>query len=363
MTHRFEPSVAGLRRLAQWIESSAKRRAAFVAVAMGLALLGWSTSIGGQDEERYRLAAHALVEGRNPYEVRDYNLLPIVAQAGAALVALGGDTAWTVGFHTMHVLGAMLLIWVSSRLTDWSFTTRWSAVAVLALTALPVIECIEFGNMAATASGMLVLGLWQLPHRRRLASAAISLSIAIKPVGVCAIPVLFAIRSTRRAALESGVFLGLLLAPGATLLGDFVAKSQSWAGWWTQMRETAALYAVVYEYGLHVSTSAWLALVTLVASAIALVPQPSPRALVPLIVIASLASSPSIYRYTMSLALPLATMGLESALAAGGPLGLAVAFACVIGSWWSHVLHAFTFLPLAILGYLAAKPVRRNARE
>lgn len=351
----------------------------FVAIAL-LWWLPYNNAAHLQIDEASYFRAFALLQaGESPYDEPSYLYPPLVAVAGAWLVAQIGERSTALLLRQVNLIGGCLAVWLSLCLVAWPRGRVGEALRVLVAVALvvlapPLTSGITRGNLSLLAAGLAIAGLVGWPVRPGLAGTSLGFSLVLKPMAVlapaclllhrCADP-----RETRAARLAGAAAISaaaLLLVPGARFLPGMFGNL---GGNPTAVRVTS-LHRVLHGLGVELPALALAAAIAALLAGLLLRAHLKPPQLLALAVAGSLLALPVVWPHTLLLALPLQV--LAAALAAerrrgGAPLGEAVLVGCAVAAiflsdgfgaieqpaWLATLLVALpTLAPAALATYL-----------
>lgn len=244
---------------------------------------------------------------------------PTFAHAGAsALEGLGATGTWWAMLAAI-LAGSVYLI--GRSLEAARLSPLWALAACLAL-AEPVASGVEFGNVAPAISGLLLAALLARPWW--VAALALAAGLLVKPVALAALPVLILERRTRRVGLAGAGALGLavILDPRGFL--GWIHASGEKAMDWSGATFNLAPLSVLANLGLTIPGSLWVAMMGAGATAWWWTGRSSRpwRVTASGLMLWCLASSPAVWDYTLTLAIPallIAGGRLERRLRRAGP--------------------------------------------
>ncbi|MET0387710.1 MAG: glycosyltransferase family 87 protein [Polyangiales bacterium] len=342
-------SGAGLPDASSRLAAGAHRTRGLRALAPALVPLAaagccWYTLLrsprGLHDDEAYLCAFRAVSAARSAYDdCPRYLYPPLLAQIGAAGLALGSERAVMFALRGANLLAAVWCIVLSLARSGLGELPRAWLGAALLLWSPSLQEALHVGNISPLVSAFALWGLLSWQSRPVAAGCALGLSIALKPLALAALPLLALHRAltqpprnsalmqqagaTTQPSRNSALTQPQLLAAGATMLTFGVL---SWPGRHELLRllqqnivhaealHDVSLQRVAYLLGLAPRPGFVFVLVT--ASALLLLRRRplSAAGFAYVSAAAALASQPVLWCHSLILAYPVGVAALSRAL-------------------------------------------------
>ena len=269
------------------------------------------------DEGFYLGAFEAVLGGGSPYDAPSYFYPPVFASWGASLLQQLGQAGTLAAFRALNVLGVAALTWWSLSLLRLGRTaTVLTALAFVAV-APGVALGMHSGNLSPAISAAIVGALLFWKQRPALTGFLLALSVAIKPVGAIAAPLIGLHRGAGRrgfvAAAVAVVLATAMLAVAVGFVPQFLAIGSELDPEAFPMERTASLHRLLYNLGLDVHRLVVFAIVGL-GTLVAVRMRPWARLdLACLILAAIVLVTPALWSHTLLVTLPLQAIALRLA--------------------------------------------------
>jgi hypothetical protein len=212
------------------------------------------------------------------------------------------------------------LIWLSLSFLPWGAGARLAIGAAYLAFAPGVSLAMRTGNVSPVAGALVVAGLMAWPRATLVSGLALGGSLAWKPLGVLAIPMLALHRPVapgRRHWIAAAVAAALALLwilLGATYLGDFLRMGASLDPRDIAVSRTVSLHRFLWSLGLPIDRLAVSIAVAVVALAAARRRRWSSTRTLCYAIAACCLTLPSLWPHTLLMTLPIQVLALRRAV-------------------------------------------------
>ncbi len=197
----------------QWVAFPLKVHFLAILSLFGVLLFAWYeytllSTYPNVDEYHYAWAAERVAAGEDPYVggrgKKGYLYPPLLAFVLAAIFKVGGEVGVLVVNRFLNMVGLALFGWFTAAWAKGDATQRWRDITLLLLLSPPVSMGVKFQNLTLFAAGASIVVLFFHKKYPFICGILLGLSIAVKPLVVPIMIVLFA-TFTRHGVIVSVV--------------------------------------------------------------------------------------------------------------------------------------------------------------